>query len=568
MPLPDRNRLREYAVKGGHLAARQLAVAPEQQRARRLAAEAREQAAKAAPQADVEGSGAAPRVAVLTPRDWAVHVHWEAMIAQALRLRGAHVEFLTCGGGLERCDRANTWEGPPMPCTSCTRYVEDSLDAHGFPRTSLHEGWVDDDPGDWPEIDEVSLAALRDVVDADGVPFGRLTEIPVKWFLMRASTGDDPLAPSTWRAFLRSARRIAAGVEAALDRMRPDVVLLCNGLFLFEAVAWEVCRRRGIDVVTYERGFIKETLVFRRGAPACLTELHDLWPRFADVALTPEQDERLDDYLEARRHGQRTIDRYWDDARFEAPERRGAGRLVTLFTNLTWDSAVIGKELAYPSIQAWITAAVEAMAERPEHELVIRLHPAEVKLPGKWTREPMAEVLAERFPTLPPNVRVIAPDDPTSSYPLMEASDLGLVFTSTTGLELALGGVPVIVAGETHYRGKGFTIDVSSPEEFVAALDRALADPDAVRPDPERVRRYANLFFFEAPVGSPGVEEHVPGLARITVEHLDELAPGRDAAVDRICEGILRGGDFLAPVEVTFPEPAAEVPVALAAGAR
>ena len=26
MPLPDRNRLREYAVKGGHLAARQLGV--------------------------------------------------------------------------------------------------------------------------------------------------------------------------------------------------------------------------------------------------------------------------------------------------------------------------------------------------------------------------------------------------------------------------------------------------------------------------------------------------------------------------------------------------------------
>lgn len=544
MPLPDRNRLREYAVKGGHLVARQLAVAPEQQHARRLAAEV-PVALSARP------ATGAPRVAILTPRDWAVHVQWEGMIAQALRLRGAHVEFVTCGGGLERCDRANTWEGPPMPCHSCTRYVEGSIDAHGFPRTSLRSGWEPDDPGAWDGLDELSLEDLVGVVGDDGLPLGRLTEIPVKWFLMRASVADDPLAPSTWRAFLRSARRIAAGVEAALDRIQPDVVLLCNGLFLFEAVTWEVCRRRGIDVVSYERGFIKETLVFRRGAPACLTELHDLWPRFADEPLTAEQDARLDDYLEARRHGQRTIDRYWDDVRFVTPERRSEGRLVTLFTNLTWDSAVIGKELAYPSIQDWITAAVEAIAARPEHELVIRLHPAERKLPGKWTREPMAEVLRERFPTLPPNVRVIEPDDPTSSYPLMEASDLGLVFTSTTGLELALGGVPVIVAGETHYRGKGFTIDVSTPDEFAAALDRALADPEAVRPDPARVRRYANLFFFEAPVGSPGVEEHVPGLARITVEHLDELEPGRDEAVDRICDGILHGGDFLAPVDAT-----------------
>lgn len=534
MPLPTRRRMNEYVVKGGHLAARQVAVTPEHRRARRLAAEA--------PAPDPDG----PRVAILTPRDWAVHVQWEAVIAQALRLRGARVDFVTCGGGLEVCDRANTWEGPPMPCRSCTRYVETSLDAHGFPRTSIRAGWEQDDPGDWDELDEVSLSALRDVVDADGMAYGRLTEIPVKWFLMRASSGDDPLAPSTWRGFLRSARRIAAGLNAALDRLQPDVVLLCNGLFLFEAVAWELCRRRGIDVVTYERGFIKETLVFRRGAPACLTDLSDLWDRFADVALTPEQDERLDEYLDARRHGRRTIDRYWADARFDEPSRAGSGRLVTLFTNLTWDSAVIGKELAYPSIQAWIVAAVEAMAARPEHELVIRLHPAEVKLPGKETREPVLPFLRQRFPTLPPNVRVIEPDDPTSSYPLMEASDLGLVFTSTTGMELALAGVPVIVAGETHYRGKGFTVDVSSPSEFLAALDDVLADPARHRPDPQRVRRYANLFFFEAPVDSPGVEEHVPGLARITVEHLDALAPGADPSVDRICDGILLGGDFLA----------------------
>lgn len=548
MPLPDRGRFQEYAVKGGHLLARRVGAAPEHQRARRLAGES--------PASTPDG----PRVAILTPRDWTAHVQWEGMIAQALRLRGAQVEFITCGGGLEVCDRANTWEGPPMPCTSCTRYVEHSIDAHGFPRTALEAGWEDagraggDDDATWAELDEISLAALRDVVDADGMAYGRLTEIPVKWFLMRSSTGDDPLAPSTWRAFLRSARRIGAGMSAALDRIRPDTVLLCNGLFLFEAIAGELCRRRGIDVVTYERGFIKETLVFRRGAPACLTELHDLWPRFADVALTPEQHRRLDDYLDARRHGRRTIDRYWDDVRFDPPARSGSGRLVTLFTNLTWDSAVIGKELAFPSIQAWIVAAVEAMAARPEHELVIRLHPAEVKLPGKWTREPVLPFLRERFPELPPNVRVIAPEDPTSSYPLMAASDLGLVFTSTTGMELALAGVPVIVAGETHYRGKGFTIDVAGPEEFVAALDAALEDPAHFRPDAERVRRYANLFFFEAPVDSPGVEEHVPGLARITVEHLSELAPGADPAVDRICDGILRGGDFLAPVVEDRPE--------------
>ena len=77
---------------------------------------------------------------ILTPRSWAAHVQWEAMIAQALRLRGAEVDFVTCGGGLEICDRANLWEAPPMPCRTCTRYVDASIDAHGFAATGHGRG--------------------------------------------------------------------------------------------------------------------------------------------------------------------------------------------------------------------------------------------------------------------------------------------------------------------------------------------------------------------------------------------------------------------------------------------
>src|SRR5207248_10827115 len=122
-------------------------AAPEQLQARRLGAQARTQVP--APPAG------ATRVAILSPRDWAAHVQWEGMIAQALRLRGADVTFITCGGGLEICDRANTWEAPPMPCASCSRYVADSLDAHGFAHDTIRRGWVHDDPGTWPELDSI-----------------------------------------------------------------------------------------------------------------------------------------------------------------------------------------------------------------------------------------------------------------------------------------------------------------------------------------------------------------------------------------------------------------------------
>ena len=122
----------ETGVKGVHWGLRLLDQAPEQRRARSLRAQA-ERFPPPAPDA--------PRVLILTMRDWAAHVHWEAMIAHGLRQRGAQVDFLTCGGGLDICDRTCTWEAPPMPCGSCTRYTEASLTAHGFAPHDIRSSW-------------------------------------------------------------------------------------------------------------------------------------------------------------------------------------------------------------------------------------------------------------------------------------------------------------------------------------------------------------------------------------------------------------------------------------------
>jgi hypothetical protein len=504
-PLPARERLTEYAVKGLHLGLRQVGLAPEQVKARSLGRQAEERG--------VVPDG--PRVAILTPRDWAVHVQWEGMIAQALRLRGADVHFVTCGGGLELCDRVNTYEGPPVPCTTCTRYVHGSIDAHGFRRRAIRDYWENDDPADWPELDELSLGELLDVVWRE-IPLGRLVDIPVRWFLMRSRLDDEPLGPLTARRLLRSARRVVVGLERALDEVQPDVLVVLNGLF-------------------------SGTILVHHGDPDCLLDVSDVWDVWRDEPLTGEQETELAQYLNDRKMGRRTMDMYWKrGTRFElADEPATAGRLVTLFTNLTWDSAVLGQEVAFDSIHDWLVGAVEWAKAHSEHRLVLRIHPAEVKLAGKQTREPLAAFVKARYPVLPSNVTVLDPTDPTSSYVLMEAADVGLVFTSTVGLELALHGVPVIVAGQTHYRGKGFTVDVSSPEEFAAALDAAIADPQSAAPDADLARRYAYLFFFRAPIDASYVEEHVPGLARITVDNLDDLAPGHNPEVDRICDEIL-----------------------------
>ncbi len=524
----DPQRMEESGRKAAELLLRLIGASPEHRVARKLAAQM--------PPITTGG----PKVLIVSPRDWVAHVQYEAVVGHALRLRGAAVSFLTCGGGLEICDRTNVYEGPPMPCRSCTHYVETALDAHGFPRQSIREHWEPNDPSSWPELDTSTREQLGDVV-FDGLALGRAIDIPLKWFLCAAELHGDPLAGQTSRAFLRSARRIATGLRVALEQNRPDVVVLLNGLFLFEGIAWALCRELGIDVVTYERAFLKETLVFHRGAPAGFYDFSDDWET-CSRPLTPPEALELDTYLDQRRSG-RAFDQFWKlESHTIAP---GEGRLVTLFTNLTWDTAVIDRDCAFPDIQSWIESVVRAFATRSPHRLVIRIHPSERHLPGKITRDSLESFIHQRFPDLPANVTVIGADNPMSSYPLMEASDLGLVYTSTTGLELALSGTPVLVAGHTHYRGKGFTNDVQSAHELMSTLDNALDDPSTATVNVELARRYAHFFFFRAPVKAPFVIEPLPGLARITTTDLNQLGRGVDDDLDRICDGILEGKSFV-----------------------
>ncbi|NNE74499.1 MAG: hypothetical protein HKN26_12605, partial [Acidimicrobiales bacterium] len=198
MPLPKKDRLAEYVAKAAEAVQREVNSAPEHRQAAQLARSV------AARLDDPQGAPALPalgrRVLMLSPRDWAYHSTVDGVIASALRLRGADVAFVTCGGGLEVCDRANVTEAPPMPCRTCTKYVDNTADAFGFERFPIRAGWAGVDDGEWPELDTLSSSELVDVT-YDGIPVGRLMQIPSKWFLLASRSDWDPLSPQMTRRF-------------------------------------------------------------------------------------------------------------------------------------------------------------------------------------------------------------------------------------------------------------------------------------------------------------------------------------------------------------------------------
>jgi len=103
-------------------------------------------------------------------------------------------------------------------------------------------------------------------------------------------------------------------------------------------------------------------------------------------------------------------------------------------------------------------------------------------------------------------LNLITPKDKMNTYDLMEVADLGLVYTTTVGLEMAMNGLPVIVSGSTHYRGRGFTHDPESWVSYLKMLNQILDNPQAFRLSRAQVEhawRYAYSFFFEFPLPFP-----------------------------------------------------------------
>jgi hypothetical protein len=114
----------------------------------------------------------------------------------------------------------------------------------------------------------------------------------------------------------------------------------------------------------------------------------------------------------------------------------------------------------------------------------------------------MVDVINHVLPQLPPHIRVIGPKEKVNTYDLIAAADVGLVYTTTVGLEMAMSGVPVIVAGNTHYREKGFTQDADSWVRYHKLLKEVLEDPEKFRLSQDQLNlawAYAYRFFFDFP---------------------------------------------------------------------
>jgi len=93
----------------------------------------------------------------------------------------------------------------------------------------------------------------------------------------------------------------------------------------------------------------------------------------------------------------------------------------------------------------WILALIEFVTQRPDLFLIIRVHPREFPNKRESVTSKYAATLQNALVNLPANVRVNWPWDEVSLYDIADISHLFLNCRSTTGVELCLLGLPVVI---------------------------------------------------------------------------------------------------------------------------
>lgn len=313
-----------------------------------------------------------------------------------------------------------------------------------------------------------------------------------------------------YRLRLDRNRRAASSVYEWMKKERPDVVIVPNGSILEFGVVYLVARELGITVVTFEFGEQSERLWMAQNSEVMRQDTSDLWTARVNQTLTEEQLTRIRDLYSARQGAS-----LWQNfsRRWQGVSSQGAAKvraqlglderpLALIPTNVLGDSLTIGRQHFTGSMTEWIRRTMEYFRAHPAYQLVIRVHPGEQI---GWGPS-VYDILLEHLPDLPENIHLLPADAEVNTYDLIEAADVGLVYTTTVGMEMAMSGLPVIVVGQTHYRNKGFTIDPDSWATFFQILDNLLSEPGKHQPEREQMDlawQYAYTFFFEYPQPFP-----------------------------------------------------------------
>jgi hypothetical protein len=500
----------------------------------------------------------------------------ESALAVALTLRGAQVHILLCDELLPGCIQGMLHTTDPEEyathgpqrrlCAQCFPPGMEMYKTLGLPVHRFSEFITTEEQASARQLsaeiphDEIANYKLDELAVGEHALAGALR------FFARGELSGEPHAEAILRRYFNAALLTTHMTRRLLRSYPFTSACFHHGIYVPQGLIGEVARQEKVRVVNWNPTYRKHCFIFSHHDTYHHTLLDEPTEGWENIAWTPEIEEETMDYLKSRWQG--TKDWIWFHEKPQEELSLIAAELgvdfsrpcVGMLTNVMWDAQLHYRANAFPNMLEWVLQTIRYFESRPELQLLVRVHPAEIRgtLPS---RQPIIAEIRKAFPTVPKNVFLIPPESQVSTYAAMSQCSAVIIYGTKTGVELTSMGIPTIVAGEAWIRNKGMTMDASSVEEYFKLLD-ALPPNEKMSPRlTERARKYAYHFFFRRMIPLSFMEPTTIGQApyRLAIESIEQMLPGRELGLDVICDGILDGSAFVYRAELLKTEAVASV---------
>ena len=491
---------------------------------------------------------------------------FDSVLSCALTLAGAQVSRMFCDGVMPACLIPVYGDATPPDmlikhklterlCKACFNRGTHTHRPMGLPEFRFSEFLNREDYENAENIAASVPAQSIHNWKLDDIAVGEHAYAGTLRYFAKGDITNETSGHDVLRRYLEGAILTKIAYERMIAQWTPDVVVLHHGIYSPQGIAADVCRKLGVKVVTWVVAYRKSCFIFSHDDTYHHTMMTENVSNWEDLQLNTKQKAELLEYLASRANG--SLDWIYfheePDVDFETyADLKGIDTskpIVAVLTNVMWDAQLHYPANAFAGMKEWIIGTVGYFINRPEIEVIIRVHPAEVR--GAITsRQKVQDILKEAYPELPNHIHLVLPDDEASTYSICGASNAVIIYGTKMGTELAPLGKPIIVGGEAWIRNKGITQDATNQENYYRILDQLPYKNDEAKPDQNRAQKYAYHFFFRRMIPLPFLQPNGTGaMFNLDFDDLSALSPGNFPGLDTIINGILHTEPFVYAAE-------------------
>ena len=185
-----------------------------------------------------------------------------------------------------------------------------------------------------------------------------------------------------YQKFIQSIITVHLSLKHLLNQqpqLKPESILLYNGTLSLEGYYRLWAEQNKVNYITQETYIGQNSWIYKKNDEVMKLRWDKEWMKFQKIPFLDKHKNKAINYLDGLTKGKEMYDRLNMD--FKIDHDLKDKDYVVLFTNLNFDTAVLGRNPIFDSLKAWINEIVDFwINNKPKQLLVIRVHPAEAKL--------------------------------------------------------------------------------------------------------------------------------------------------------------------------------------------